>query len=260
VKKGLDWYLLMAFSLSTENIAAILLDIEGTTTPISFVYDVLFPFARTNARNYLEKHFGSGEVQQDLELLRHEHAADASHELSVPPLISGSRTEEIESFVAYVRWLMERDRKSTGLKSLQGKIWEQGYRDLILRAEVFDDVAGALNRWRDAGRKIAIFSSGSVLAQMLLFAHSDKGNLSTFVDHYFDTTIGPKTSPESYRNISGALGLDIAETLFVSDVTSELEAARAAGMRTLLCVRPGNHSQPSSHQHSIIQSFDEIAE
>src|SRR5215813_3534725 len=128
----------MTADLAASGSRAILLDIEGTTTPISFVYEVLFPFAREHVREFLESHIGEAVVRDDVELLRQEHEKD---EGSAPPLLAASRTEEIESLCAYVQWLIDRDRKSTGLKSLQGRIWLQGYRDRILKAQVFDDVA-----------------------------------------------------------------------------------------------------------------------
>jgi enolase-phosphatase E1 len=248
----------MTFSLAAEGVRAILLDIEGTTTPISFVYDVLFPFARAHVQSFLEKEFESADVQHVIGLLRLEHTADSQQQPPPPILISGTRSEEISSLVAYVNWLMDRDRKSTGLKSLQGKIWELGYRDRLLQAEVFADVAPSLERWREAGILVGIFSSGSILAQKLLFAHTNKGNLTTFIEHYFDTTIGPKNREESYRAISDAVGMKPTEMLFISDVTQELDAAQASGMHTLLCVRPGNHPQPDPPRFQIIRSFDEV--
>src|SRR5262245_3340938 len=124
----------MAISLSAQNIRGLLLDIEGTTTPIAFVYDVLFPFAREHVREFLERHLDLDEVGLDLERLREEHARDAADQLSPPPFVESS---ELESIVGYVHWLMDRDRKSTGLKSLQGKIWEEGYRTGVLKSEVF---------------------------------------------------------------------------------------------------------------------------
>jgi enolase-phosphatase E1 len=222
--------------------SAVLLDIEGTTTPISFVYDVLFPFARKRLPEYLRAQADEADLAQ----LRAEYAEEVA-----PPSPASDLT-------SYALWLMDQDRKSTGLKSIQGKIWEQGYRDSALHSEVFPDVALALTRWKETGKKIAIFSSGSVLAQKLLFAHSNKGDLTSFIDSYFDTTTGPKKKPESYSRIASTMRLTPAEVLFISDVTSELDAAAAAGMRTLLCVRPGNHPQTNDQKHRIIQSFDEI--
>jgi enolase-phosphatase E1 len=152
---------------------------------------------------------------------------------------------------------MDQDRKSTGLKSLQGKIWEEGYRVGELRSEVYPDVLPALERWRRNGVDIAIFSSGSVQAQRSLFHHTAAGDLTRFIRAYFDTTTGPKTAPESYARIAASLERSPTGVLFLSDVAAELDAASEAGMRTGLCVRePG--SAPSSSAHSIVRTFDQI--
>jgi len=249
----------MRFSLSAENISVILIDIEGTTTPIAFVYEVLFPFARARVRDYLEQHFDLAEVQEDLSRLRDEHNADFVQNLNPPALTTGSVEAAIGSFVAYVHWLMDRDRKSTGLKALQGRIWQQGYADGQLKSQVFPDVPTAIEQWHEAGLNLSIFSSGSILAQKLLFAHTEAGDLTKFLDRYFDTTIGPKSAAESYRGIAAALDRAPAEAVFISDVIVELEAARAAGMKTLLCVRPDNHPQTLTHTHPTIRTFAEIA-
>jgi enolase-phosphatase E1 len=244
----------MTISLSAQNIRGLLLDIEGTTTPVAFVYDVLFPFARAQVKDYLLRHLALDEVRHDVERLREEHAKDVADQLS-PPVFESS---EVESIAEYVYWLMDRDRKSTGLKSLQGKIWEEGYRSGALKSEVFPDVPVALERWHNAGLKVAIFSSGSVLAQKLLFAHTNAGPLTQFIDAYFDTTTGPKTAAQSYRRISTELQLNPTQLLFISDVTAELEAATDAGVQTALCIRPGNAPQPNVDQQRIIRSFDEV--
>jgi enolase-phosphatase E1 len=250
----------MTSSLLTADIRAILLDIEGTTTPIAFVHEVLFAYARSQVRNFLADQLGSAELAADLARLRDEHAVDTKQNLRPPALVAGPRDAEIDSIVAYVNWLIDRDRKSPALKSLQGKIWKQGYLDGTLKAELFADVAPALERWRRAGLKISIFSSGSTLAQKLLFAHTEAGDLTGLVDKYFDTTVGSKTDVESYRQIAAALGLTASKVLFISDVVGELDAASAAGMQTLLCVRPGNHAQSLADRYQIIQSFDETSE
>lgn len=242
----------ITFDLSAHHTKAILLDIEGTTTPISFVYDVLFPFARGHMRRFLEQEFHCAEVQSDVELLKHEHEAEQVPH--APPL----DLSLIASIVGYVEWLMDQDRKSTALKSLQGKIWEEGYRTGVLRSQVFPDVPGAFKRWRAAGLKLAIFSSGSVLAQKLLFRHTEDGDLTQFIDKYFDTTTGPKGDARSYERIAGGLELAPGEVLFVSDVVMELDAASQSGMQSLLCVRPGNQQQSSRHKHQTIKTFDEI--
>jgi enolase-phosphatase E1 len=243
-------------SPTAKPIRSILLDIEGTTTPIAFVHEVLFSYARSQVRNYLREHSNDAEAQVDLAKLRDEHAADLTQNLSPPELVVGEA--EIDSFVSYIHWLIDRDRKSTGLKSLQGRIWKQGYVEGTLKAALFADVLPAFERWRRKSLKISIFSSGSVLAQQLLFAHTEVGDLTGFIDNYFDTTVGAKAEVESYRRIASALGLPATEVLFISDVVGELDAASTAGMQTLLSVRPGNPAQPCPERHPNIQSFDDI--
>jgi enolase-phosphatase E1 len=239
-------------------IRGILLDIEGTTTPISFVHEVLFPYARANVKSYLTAHLDLPETINSLAQLSQEHAIDIEQGLEPPALGNATRVAEINSVVAYVEWLIDRDRKSTGLKALQGEIWKQGYLDGTLQASLFADVLPALERWRQAGLRISIFSSGSVLAQKLLFAHTQAGDVTEFIESYFDTTTGPKAATESYQLIGADLGVKADELLFISDVAAELDAARDAGFHTLLCVRPGNYPQPD-HDHQIISSFDEVA-
>ena len=229
--------------VSLDGIRGILLDIEGTTTPIAFVHEVLFSYARQHLRGYLTKHFDDEDVRADIRLL---HAEDAF-------------ADDLDSVVAHVNRLIDLDRKSTGLKSLQGKIWHEGYSEGTLRAQVYADVAPAFARWRVAGLDVSIFSSGSVLAQQLLFAHTEAGDLTPFISHYFDTGVGKKGDPESYRRIAEQIGLPPSEILFVSDVVTELAAAREAGMETALSIRPGNQPQESPEQYRIILSFDELS-
>jgi len=249
----------MTSSLTSAPIVHIVLDIEGTTTPIAFVHETLFSYARSQVRNYLAVHFDSDETRADLAQLREEHNADVKLNRQPPPLINAPRDAEIDSFVAYINWLIDQDRKSTGLKSLQGKIWMQGYHDGTLKAQLFPDVAPALKAWHHAGLKISIFSSGSSLAQKLLFGHTEAGDLSEFIDSYFDTTTGSKTAIDSYRCIASALRAPAREILFISDVVAELDAASAAGIQTLLSVRPGNPQQFPGKQQ-IIHTFDEISD
>ncbi len=225
---------------------------------MSFVHEVLFSYARSQVRNYLAEHYDSAETVADLARLREEHGSEEEQNPAPPPLVVGPSEAEIDSIVAYVNWLMDRDRKSSGLKSLQGKIWKQGYLEGTLKAPLFPDVASALERWHRDGLKIGIFSSGSALAQQLLFAHTEAGDLTGLIDNYFDTSLGPKVEVESYRRIAAAFGLPASEVFFISDVVGELDAASAAGMQTRLCVRPGNHEQSHPERHPNIQSFDEI--
>ena len=235
-----------------STIRNILLDIEGTTTPINFVYQVLFPFARRSLRAYLIQHWSTDEVQTDLALLREEHAADTQQGLNPPVLQT-----DVESVTEYLYWLMDRDRKSTPLKSLQGKIWRQGYESDGLLSQVFDDVPPALQRWHQHGKQIYIYSSGSVLAQKLLFGHTVAGDLNPLLSGYFDTTIGAKTETESYRRIAANIQQPPETFLFVSDVVAELNAASTAGMQCALSVRAGNHPQPAN-AFQPINSFDAL--
>jgi enolase-phosphatase E1 len=232
------------------NCQAVLLDIEGTVTPISFVHEILFPYAREHVNNYLSQHLQEPEVQADIQKLREEQANDAE-ELRQPPI------DSIDTAVTYVNRLIDLDRKSPALKSLQGKIWKAGYEDGSLKSPVYPDVVEAFERWRDVGITINIFSSGSVLAQQLLFAHTDAGDLTRYIDQYFDTSVGKKIDPQSYLAIAANLSFDPSQILFLSDVVAELDAAKAAGIQTRLCIRPGNPPQPAS-QYQSIASFADI--
>jgi enolase-phosphatase E1 len=223
---------------------AIVLDIEGTTTPVAFVYRTLFPYARRHLRAYLEDRADDPSIPRIVEALRREQSAD--------PDASGLTA------VDYVEWLMDRDRKSTALKELQGLIWEEGYRRGELRGEVFPDVLPAFEAWHKRGVGLGIFSSGSVLAQKLLFGHSSAGDLTRFLTWYFDTTTGSKTAPDSYGLIASAIGTRAGRILFVSDVVGELDAARAAGMRTALSRRPGNAPVDDERGHPAVEGFLEL--
>jgi len=231
---------------SLDGVRGILLDIEGTTTPISFVYDVLSPFARERLDQVCARAQDDPTVANAVALLCAEHDAEADNDL--PELGNGA---------AYARWLMDRDRKSTALKALQGLIWEDGYRTGELNGRVFDDVPPALERWRRRGLRLRIFSSGSRLAQKLLFGHTDHGDLTPSFEGFHDTTTGPKREASSYAEIAGAYELPPGEILFLSDVVDELDAAARADMRTALAVRPGNRpAEPGGHPS--VHSFDEL--
>lgn len=231
---------------------AILLDIEGTTTPIDFVHKTLFPFARASLFDFVSKNFAG--LQNEIALLRSEHAQDFANGADLAPFDDIS----IESIVEYLRYLIDNDRKSTALKSIQGKIWQQGYESGELLGEIFDDVCPAFKRWQSDGKIIAIFSSGSVLAQKLIFGFSVAGDLRNYISAYFDTTTGAKTAPESYRAIAAALGFPPVEILFLSDIIAELEAAAAIGMKCQLSVRPNNPPIENYSQFKSFYSFKEI--
>lgn len=171
--------------------------------------------------------------------------------------MDGASIVELGSAAAYAVWLMDGDSKCAALKSLQGKIWQEGYRKGELHGEVYPDVPPALAQWNSEGKTIAIFSSGSVLAQKLLFSSTPAGDLTKYLHAHFDTTTGPKNAPESYAQIAKALAVDPRAVLFISDVENELNAAQAAGMRTALSVRPGTAPPPAS-THRVIHSLHEI--
>jgi enolase-phosphatase E1 len=228
----------------SADIGAVVLDVEGTTTPVAFVYEVLFPFARVHVDEFLQRNSDSADCRRVISLLTDERAAETG-------------VTEKADIAAYVHWLMDHDRKSPGLKMLQGLIWEGGYRSGELKGEVFADVPPALKRWRARGRKTYIYSSGSVLAQQLLFSTTPAGDLTTLLSGYFDTAVGPKTSPESYRYIIARIGSAPSQALFVSDIPAELDAARDAGLRTTLCVRAAQ-SGPTASGHPVIHTFDDL--
>lgn len=239
------------------NAQAILLDIEGTTTPVEFVYEILFPFARQHVREFIQRHYQSDDVNADIALLQTEHSADLEKGCEPPAWQQRSADLLVNSVTQYVYWLMDQDRKSRALKSLQGRIWEAGYLSGALLGQVYPDVLPAFKRWQEQRRAIHIFSSGSVLAQTLLFAHPGDGDLTGYINGYFDTTIGAKTDAASYQSISGRIGSPAAAVLFVSDATGELDAAQDAGMRTALCLRPGSR-EPQSPAHPVVTTFDVI--
>jgi len=240
--------------IDRPGIRVLLLDVEGTTTAVSFVYDVLFPHARAHLREFLEASPNEPATRDDLAALRAERQAEK--EPGAPEWRGGGQAATLASASAYAEWLMDRDRKSTALKSLQGRIWKGGYRSGALKSHVYPDVRPALERWRAQRRSVAIFSSGSVLAQRLLFEHTVEGDLTPLIHSYFDTTTGPKGAANSYRRIAEALRVAPAAVWFVSDVAAELDAARAAGMVTALCVRDG--AAPPASDHPVLRTFEEI--
>jgi enolase-phosphatase E1 len=242
-----------------ESIRAVLLDIEGTTTPVDFVFKTLFPYARLRLGRFLMAHGDESEVRADVEALRALHRVHSAEKLNPPPWVEAPPRLALESAAAYGLWLMDRDSKCSPLKSLQGKIWQQGYAKGELHGHVYPDVPPAFSRWSAQGKIIAIFSSGSVLAQRLLFSSTASGDLTRFLSAYFDTTTGPKNAPESYRKIAETLRTAAPRVLFISDVAKELDAAREAGMLTALCIRSEPSSSASS-AHEMIRSFEEIPE
>jgi enolase-phosphatase E1 len=236
--------------LRAAGVRRLLLDIEGTTTPIAFVHEVLFPFARARVRGWLEaRPWTAPEVIEIADGLRRELEAERGAPAAGP--------WDLDAVVARVHALMDRDRKSTPLKLLQGRIWEEGYASGALKGEVYPDVPEALARWASAGIRTGIFSSGSVLAQQLLFRHSTAGDLTPLLSGHFDTAVGAKTDRASYRRIVDRLDAAAPEVLFVSDVTGELDAARDEGLQTRLCVR-APAPPPADGGHAVVTTFADL--
>jgi len=233
-----------------------LLDVEGTTSPVSLVSEQLFPYARTHLSDFLLESVEEPDIRADLKLLAEEYSQETDSEAPKLQVESGEQFYADDGAV-YLHWLMDRDRKSTALKSLQGKIWKTGYEAGELVGTVFPDVPGALERW-SRETKVAIYSSGSVEAQKLIFRYSSAGDLTPFLSGYFDTRTGAKTSADSYRAIATAMGVETAEILFVSDLLRELDPAREAGCMTRLSVREGNAAVADAHSHTVVHSFEAI--
>jgi enolase-phosphatase E1 len=243
--------------LADRGIQTVVLDIEGTTTPVAFVYEVLFPYARRTIPAYVSEHLDSPGLRETTTRLREEWGNDAARGESPPEWRDHGRQERVASVVAYLTWLMDHDRKSPALKTLQGEVWARGYDDGSLRGEVFPDVPDALERWRSAGIDVTIYSSGSVLAQQMLFQTTSYGDLTRHIAAYFDTGVGPKSAPESYRRIAATLGRAPDTLLFISDMPSELRAASATGLAVLLCAR-NSQSASTDTEFEVIKDFTEV--
>ena len=221
-------------------IKAIITDIEGTTSSLSFVKDILFPYARDHIQDFVRSHSNQKEVRTLLD--------DVNMEV-------GRELSDIEVMTQLVRWIDE-DKKITPLKALQGMIWEAGYRHGDFTGHVYEDAVRNLRRWHELGIALYVFSSGSVQAQRLIFGYSDHGDLTPFFSDYFDTTIGTKRDADSYKKIAAVIAIDPSQILFLSDVKEELDAARNAGMQTIWLVREGMIDAHASHKQ--VQDFDAI--
>ena len=237
---------------------AILLDIEGTTTPLSFVYDVLFPYARARLEPFIRDSWPTAALKEIADQLAEEHAADATADKHPPPWRTSTRDAAIASAVGYCAWLMDGNRKSPALKELQGLIWDRGYAAGELHGTVFPDVPPAFRRWQEDARTVAIYSSGSELAQRRLFATTEHGDLTPYIARFFDTAVGAKVETASYLRIAAALACAPGEICFVSDITRELAAARAAGLDVRLAVRPGNLPQDDSESFAQVTTLREL--
>lgn len=233
--------------------SAILLDIEGTTSSVSFVYDVMFPQVRRELTNFLEQQWDHVDVQLACDQI----AKDAGHG-GVEAWCGPNAMDQRENVEAEVIRLMDSDVKATGLKQLQGLIWRHGFESGEMQAHVYPDVPARMRAWRETGLDLRIYSSGSIQAQHLFFGHTEVGDLLSMFTGHYDTTIGSKKENTSYEKIAADWGISASEILFVSDVLAELDAAKSASFQTALCVRPGNTEVSEPHHHPVIHSFDEI--
>lgn len=216
-------------------IRAVVTDIEGTTSSLSFVKDVLFPYARRHIGDFVRSHAGEAAVTVLLD--------EARREMEDP---AAGLNAVVAQLVAWI----DQDRKITPLKGLQGLIWEAGYRAGDFTGHIYDDAERALRAWHARGLPLYVYSSGSVHAQELLFAHTAYGDLTPLFSGYFDTRVGPKAEAGSYRRIAEAIGLAPSAILFLSDVEAELDAARAAGMQTCQLVREGPLDAEPAHRQA----------
>lgn len=221
-------------------IRVILTDIEGTTSSISFVHDVLFPYAVEHLPGFIREHGDNPEVSEQLDLVAEESGADRND--------AGALIETLQG------WIRE-DRKATPLKALQGMVWEQGYQQGELKGHIYEDSAQYLQHWHDRGLRLYVYSSGSVKAQKLIFGFTTAGDFTPFFSGYFDTRIGGKKEPEAYLNILGELGVEARTVLFLSDVEAELKAAEAAGMETAWLIRDGELPET---ERFVARSFAEV--
>ncbi len=220
-------------------VKAVLLDIEGTIAPLTFVKEVMFPYSKRKLREFLEKNWEKPEIQ---EIIR-----DASREV-------GKKLSLEEAVETFSRWINE-DRKITPLKELQGYIWEEGFKSGELRAPLYEDAYKKIREWKERGIPLYIYSSGSVKAQELFFSHTEYGNILELFSGFFDTKIGNKKEGESYLRIAQRIGLKPEEILFISDNPDELRAAKETGFKVLQSVREG--VEPSE-EFEKIYSFEEI--
>uniref|UniRef100_A0A8C7NL10 Enolase-phosphatase E1 n=1 Tax=Oncorhynchus mykiss TaxID=8022 RepID=A0A8C7NL10_ONCMY len=266
-----------------ENTTALLLDIEGTTTPITFVKDILFPYIKDHLEEYLSAHWEEDECKQDVHLLKKQvtalsmcnrtllpnehdlidHVLSRSSSCAQHSLDQSGHTDEekaIREVVDNVLWQMASDRKSTALKQLQGHMWRAAYAAGRIKGEVYQDVVPSIRRWRRQGLKVYIYSSGSVEAQKLLFGYSVEGDVLDLFDGHFDTNIGTKVESKSYVRIAERMGCPPEEIMFLTDVTREAKAAEDAGVNVAVVVRPGNMelTEEERSHYNLITTFSQL--
>jgi len=243
------------------NAQVILLDIEGTTTSISFVKEVLFTYVTKSVLSYLESNYDEDETKQDIDALRAQVAQDKESGIAgvIEIKAADSKKEDvISTTVANVKWQMSADRKTTALKQLQGHIWKSAYEQGKVRGHVYDDVEDCFKKWKAAGKTLCIYSSGSVAAQQLLFSYSEAGDLTQYLTDYFDTKVGGKREASSYVKIAELIKVNPNAILFLTDIKEEADAARTAGMATCILVRDGLIDENDTKDHPKVQNFNQI--
>ena len=239
-----------------DSIDVVVLDIEGTTTPIDFVHKTLFKYARLNMRDFLNKNKNSGIIKKALnEIMR--TFKDNENSISNELVGSTGHGFSIENAAAMLNHLIDIDSKAPQLKLIEGMIWEEGYRNGRLKGEVYSDVPVFMKKWAYLGKDICIYSSGSILAQKLIFSTTKYGDLTSYITGYFDTGTGRKTDPESYGKIAASLKKDPGRILFLSDSQAEINAAASKGFRAIMVQRDGNPDMNANP--GIVSSFSEIA-
>ncbi|XP_029661117.1 enolase-phosphatase E1 [Formica exsecta] len=241
-----------------ETARTVLVDIEGTTTSISFVKETLFPYVRQNLKNYIETKWEDEEFKQDYEKLKEQAKKDEKDKLDGFVAITGEKPEEEkDSLLKNVLWQMDNDRKTGALKQLQGHMWREAYKTGAVKAHVYEDVPKALESWKNDGRKIYVYSSGSVEAQKLLFGHSIHGDLLKYFSGFFDTEVGAKQESDSYKNILSKIDDKPSNVVFLTDVVKEAAAAKEAGLSTIIVVREGNAALNDEEKimYTTIKSF-----
>ncbi len=237
-------------------IKAIITDIEGTTTSLSFVKDTLFPYARAKLGEYIRRHEDDPQVRKLLDDVEQEINKDPCLHLTNETASCVRPSKDVGQLIEQLlRWI-DRDKKVTPLKTLQGLIWEEGYEQGAFHGHLYQDAAENLKDWKARGLDLYIYSSGSVHAQKLLFAHTDYGDLTSLFSGFFDTHIGGKKEQASYRKIAKQVGYPEDQILFLSDMKEELDAARAAGMNTIWLTRDSIPDPQAEHRQ--VHSFDEI--
>jgi enolase-phosphatase E1 len=229
-------------SIQLKGIEVVICDIEGTTTPISFVHDILFPYVLEHVKEFLDEHWEEKVLQEHVDALVELSNKDKKEKTKglVEIKKSTKKVEFIDSIVKNVQWQMSIDRKIGPLKALQGFMWKSAYESEEIKGTVYQDVLDQFQIWKKAGLKIYIYSSGSIPAQKLLFGFSDKGDLLHYFSGHFDTGIGSKLEKSSYQKILEEIGVSGEHVLFLSDNIKENMAAKAAGMHTINVNRPGN--------------------